>query len=178
MTEKNLLELLRGYKNNLVSESEIITRLKNFSVENLGFANIDHHRELRQGFPEVIYAAGKTKEQVREIFKRLYQKSEGNLIATRADREKFEYVAQEIPAAHLRQRVQEPLAGTTRRETFGGGGREIAPRRRRFRLERTRQRDRGGRRLHVLRHPGARPSHGGARPRPLRHLPHPRNPRA
>ena len=99
MTEKNLLELLRGYKNNLVSESEIITRLKNFSVDNLGFANIDHHRELRQGFPEVIYAAGKTKEQVREIFKRLYQKSEGNLIATRADREKFEYVAQEIPAA-------------------------------------------------------------------------------
>ena len=106
MTEEILLELLRGYKNNLVEENEILKRLKNFSVEDLGFANIDHHRELRQGFPEVIYAAGKTKEQVREIFKRLYNRSEGNLIATRASREKFEYVAEEIPAAQYSEPAQ------------------------------------------------------------------------
>ena len=106
MTEEILLELLRGYKNNSVDEKEIIKRLKNFNVEDLGFANIDHHRELRQGFPEVIYAAGKTKEQVREIFKRLYKRSEGNLIATRASREKFEYVAEEIPAAQYSDSAQ------------------------------------------------------------------------
>ncbi len=106
MTEEILLELLRGYKNNLVDEEEIIKRLKNFSGEDLGFANIDHHRELRQGFPEVIYAAGKTKEQVREIFKRLYERSDGNLIATRASREKFEYVAEEIPAAQYSEPAQ------------------------------------------------------------------------
>ena len=102
MTEKILLELLRGYKNNSVAEKEILSRLKNISleaIENIGFANIDINRELRQGFPEVIYAAGKTKEQVKEIFKRLYEHSEGNLIATRASREKFEFLADEIPDA-------------------------------------------------------------------------------
>ena len=106
MTKKFLLELLRGYKNNLVDENEIVERLKNFSVEDLGFANIDHHRELRQGFPEVIYAAGKTKEQVAEIFKSLYEKSDGNLIATRASREKFEYVEKEIPEVQYSEAAQ------------------------------------------------------------------------
>ena len=106
MTEKFLIELLRGYKNNSVSESEIVARIKNFSTEDLGFANVDHHRELRQGFPEVIYAAGKTKEQVREIFKRLYERSDGNLIATRASREKFEYVAEEIHDAQYNDAAQ------------------------------------------------------------------------
>ena len=109
MTEKNLLELLRGYKNNLVAESEIVERLKNLpleAVEDLGFANIDHNRELRQGFPEVIYAAGKTKEQVTEIFKRLYERSDGNLIATRASREKFEYLSAEVPAAQYSDAAQ------------------------------------------------------------------------
>ena len=109
MTEKNLLELLRGYKNNLVDEGEILARLKNLpldAVENIGFANIDHNRELRQGFPEVIYAAGKTKEQIKEIFKRLYERSDGNLIATRASREKFEFLAEEIPAAQYNDAAQ------------------------------------------------------------------------
>ncbi|MBQ7476214.1 MAG: nickel pincer cofactor biosynthesis protein LarB [Selenomonadaceae bacterium] len=106
MTEKILLELLRGYKNNSVSEVEILERLKNLpydAVENLGFANVDHHRELRQGFPEVIYAEGKTAEQVAEIFQRLYERSEGNLIATRASREKFDFVAKKIPAAQYNE---------------------------------------------------------------------------
>ncbi len=109
MTEKNLIELLRGYKNNTVDEREILSRLKNLpldAVENIGFANIDHNRELRQGFPEVIYAAGKTKEQVKEIFKRLYERSEGNLIATRASREKFEFLSAEIPAAQYSDAAQ------------------------------------------------------------------------
>ena len=106
MTEKILIELLRGYKNNSVDENEIVERLKNFSVEDLGFANIDHHRELRQGFPEVIYAAGKTKEQVKEIFKRLYEKSEGNLIATRASREKFEFLSKDFSDAQYSESAQ------------------------------------------------------------------------
>ena len=98
MNEKNLLELLRKFK----AEQEIFLQLKNLSlnaVENLGFASIDHARELRQGFPEVIFAAGKTKEQVREIFKSLYEKSTGNLMATRADFEKYKFLAEEIPEA-------------------------------------------------------------------------------
>lgn len=98
MMEKILSELLHSYKNGEISEQEILSRLKNFySAENLGFAQIDHAREIRQGFPEVIYSAGKTKEQLKKIFKSLYEKSSGNLIATRADFEKYKFVAEEIP---------------------------------------------------------------------------------
>ena len=102
MTEKNLLEILRGYKSEILTEAETLARLKNFSsdaVENFGFATIDHGRELRQGFPEVIYAPGKTNEQLKIIFKNLYERSTGNLIASRASREQFEFLRNDIPAA-------------------------------------------------------------------------------
>ncbi len=102
MTEENLSKLLDGYKNGEIDKSEILNQLKNISlssVENLGFASIDHARELRQGFPEVVYAAGKTKEQLRAIFKSLYERSDGNLIATRADREKYEFLLDAVPTA-------------------------------------------------------------------------------
>ena len=101
MTEKNLIELLSGYKAGEISEEKILAELKNFSLatESLGFATIDHGRELRQGFPEVIYSPGKTKEQLKIIFKNLYERSTGNLIASRASREQFEFLTEEIPAA-------------------------------------------------------------------------------
>lgn len=101
MTEKNLLELLRGYKSSDVSEEKVLDALKNYSTatESFGFATIDHGRELRQGFPEVVYSPGKTKEQLKIIFKNLYERSAGNLIASRATREQFEFLRDEVPAA-------------------------------------------------------------------------------
>ena len=103
MNENELLKLLREYKSGAVSESSALTQLKNLSVnsvENIGgFASVDHGRELRQGFPEVVYAAGKTKEQLRAIFKSLYERSDGNLIATRASVEQFEFLSDAVPAA-------------------------------------------------------------------------------
>lgn len=101
MTKKNLIELLRGYKSGNVTEEKILAELKNISLatENFGFANIDYGRELRQGFPEVIYSPGKTKEQLKIIFKNLYGRSSGNLIASRATREQFEFLREEIPDA-------------------------------------------------------------------------------
>ena len=101
MTEKNLSELLHAYKAEKISETEIISALKNFSLatESFGFATIDHGRELRQGFPEVVYSPGKTKEQLKIIFKNLYERSNGNLIASRATREQFDFLREEIPDA-------------------------------------------------------------------------------
>ena len=98
---KKFLELLRRYKAGEVTEEKILGAVKNFSLatESFGFATIDHGRELRQGFPEVVYAPGKTKEQLKIIFKNLYERSAGNLIASRATREQFEFLAKEIPAA-------------------------------------------------------------------------------
>ena len=99
--EQKFLELLRGYKSGEVSEEKIFAELKNLSLatENFGFATLDHGRELRQGFPEVIYSPGKTKEQLKILFKNLYERSKGNLIASRASRAQFEFLHEEIPSA-------------------------------------------------------------------------------
>jgi NCAIR mutase (PurE)-related protein len=59
----------------------------------LGFAHIDHHRQIRQGFPEVIYCPGKTTEQIIKIFESLAAKG-NNVLATRAEVEVFEALAQ------------------------------------------------------------------------------------
>ncbi len=101
MTAQGLTELLRDYKSGRMTEEATLARLKNLSwqVENLGFASIDHGRELRQGFPEVVYSPGKTKEQLKIIFKNLYERSTGNLIASRASHEQFDFLRDEIPEA-------------------------------------------------------------------------------
>jgi NCAIR mutase (PurE)-related protein len=61
--------------------------------EDLGFAHIDHHRQLRRGFPEVIYCPGKTTEHIVKIFCAMAEKG-NNVLATRATEEVFEAVAQ------------------------------------------------------------------------------------
>ena len=108
MTEKNLLKLLRDYKSGLITENATISKLKNLSlqVEDFGFASIDHGREFRQGFPEVVYSPGKTKEQLRIIFKNLYERSTGNLIASRASREQFDFLKNEIPEATFDEKAR------------------------------------------------------------------------
>ena len=102
MNEQSIRDLLKDYKSNLIEEDKVISILKKLpvnTIEKLGFAEIDHYRELRQGFPEVVYAAGKTKEQVLAIMQSLYEKSEGNLMATRASLEQFEFLTDKLPAA-------------------------------------------------------------------------------
>lgn len=58
----------------------------------MGFAHIDHHRQLRRGFPEVIYCPGKTNEQIVKIFSNLAEKG-NNVLATRAEENIFEALA-------------------------------------------------------------------------------------
>ena len=96
-----LLELLHDYKAGRMTEEATLAKIKSLSlqVENFGFASIDHGREFRQGFPEVVYSPGKTKEQLKIIFKNLYERSTGNLIASRASREQFDFLRDEIPEA-------------------------------------------------------------------------------
>ena len=85
--EKLLIEV----KNGKTSIEEALATLKNFPYTDLGFARIDHHREMRTGYPEIIYCAGKSVEQVREIF-RVMSENENNVIGTRANDEMFEAV--------------------------------------------------------------------------------------
>ena len=65
-------------------------RLRGLPYEDLGFAKIDHHRALRQGYPEVIFARGKTAKQVSEIARGMLRaKASHNILITRADKEIF-----------------------------------------------------------------------------------------
>ena len=71
MTERQLSRLLREVKDGRLTVAEAVERLRELPFEDLGFAKVDHHREIRTGFPEVIYCGGKTREQVIEIARRI-----------------------------------------------------------------------------------------------------------
>jgi pyridinium-3,5-biscarboxylic acid mononucleotide synthase len=91
MNPHQVLELLEQVRKGAVTPDQGLERLKNLPFEDLGFARVDHHRTLRQGFPEVIFAPGKKPEQVVAIVKSLLpQKS--NILVTRSDEATFKRV--------------------------------------------------------------------------------------
>jgi NCAIR mutase (PurE)-related protein len=91
MNRKEIEELLNNVKDGQTSVDDAIEALKQLPYTDLGFARIDHHREMRTGYPEIIYCAGKTVEQVREIFRVMSQR-ENNVVGTRASVEMYEAV--------------------------------------------------------------------------------------
>lgn len=82
MDEAKLRELLDLYKQGTLSEDEILSDLKFLPFESLGFAQIDHHRSLRTGFPEVVFGQGKTDEQILAISETIINKGI-NFLVTR-----------------------------------------------------------------------------------------------
>ncbi len=99
MNEETLRELLQKLKNGEMTLDHVVGKLKSNITEELGFAKVDHHRELRQGFPEVIFSEGKTPTQVAGIAKRIV-KHGSVLLATRASKAHFASVKRAIPKAH------------------------------------------------------------------------------
>ncbi|MBI5097704.1 MAG: nickel pincer cofactor biosynthesis protein LarB [Nitrospirae bacterium] len=81
MTNDKIKEILDSVKNNKISVENAIKKLKHLPYEDISFAKVDHHRHLRQGVPEVIFAAGKTEEQVIAIAKAMFKKSRSFLIS-------------------------------------------------------------------------------------------------
>ena len=75
MNQKQLRELLEAVKDGTSSPGEALEQLEHMPFEDLGFAKVDHHRALRHGMPEVVLARGKTTEEVREISRRLLERS-------------------------------------------------------------------------------------------------------
>jgi NCAIR mutase (PurE)-related protein len=98
MNPKTLLELLTALQEGKTSPQEVMTRLTHLPYEDLEFAKVDHHRALRTGLPEVIYAAGKTDAQVVEIFESM-ARAGGNVLATRISPSAAQAVAGRIPSA-------------------------------------------------------------------------------
>jgi hypothetical protein len=98
MNAKEIEKLLLDVKKGETSVDEALGILKDFPYTDLGFARIDHHREMRTGYPEIIYCAGKSIDQVREIFKVMAER-ESNVIGTRASLEMYESVKSIYPDA-------------------------------------------------------------------------------
>ncbi len=96
--EKQLTRLLRQVRTGKLPVEEAVARLRSLPFEDLGFAKVDHHRALRTGFPEVIYCAGKTPEQVVHIARRI--RARGHLVlATRCSPDHSAQLCQHLPEA-------------------------------------------------------------------------------
>jgi NCAIR mutase (PurE)-related protein len=99
---KTLLEDIREQR---ITPDEGVERLRNLPFEDLGFAKLDHHRSLRHGMPEVIYAAGKTPAETAEIFARMAEHG-GNVLATRCTPEHAHAVLGATPTAEYNERAR------------------------------------------------------------------------
>ncbi|HOO67534.1 MAG: nickel pincer cofactor biosynthesis protein LarB [Bacteroidales bacterium] len=98
MNASELEKILNGIRNGSVSVDEAMEKLRDFPYTDLGFARIDHHRELRTGYPEIVYCAGKTPGQVLAIFNAM-EKNGNNIIGTRAREEVFRFIVPSFPDA-------------------------------------------------------------------------------
>jgi hypothetical protein len=86
MNQRDIERLFEQVRTGRMSVARAVARLRHLPFEDLGFAKIDHHRELRQGFAEVIYARGKTAQQVAAIVGRMLRPRDShNILITRAD---------------------------------------------------------------------------------------------
>jgi hypothetical protein len=90
--------LLHELERGSVTVDDALTRLRDLPYENVGFAEVDHHRALRTGFPEVILGQSKTPEQIAVIAERLAAHSD-RLLVTRADADAYRAVKEVLPDA-------------------------------------------------------------------------------
>lgn len=106
MNSDELKTLLEGVKSGSVDIEQAFKEIKALPYEDLGFAKVDHHRSIRNGYPEVIYCEGKTSRQIVEIVNRLMAKN-NNILATRASKEVFDAVSEVISEAeyHAEARI-------------------------------------------------------------------------
>lgn len=98
MNREELLKLLSQVHSGELAPETAAEQLRHLPYEDLGFARMDNHRALRQGFPEVIFCEGKTAEQVTAIAERILARH-GVLLATRASTEMFEALKTVEPRA-------------------------------------------------------------------------------
>jgi NCAIR mutase (PurE)-related protein len=98
MDKKVLEQLLLEVQDGRLSVPAALERLRVLPFEDLGFAHVDHHRSLRQGFPEVVFAAGKSLDQVRSILQALASRTE-QILVTRLAADRAAALLPEFPAA-------------------------------------------------------------------------------
>ncbi|GMV65499.1 MAG: 1-(5-phosphoribosyl)-5-amino-4-imidazole-carboxylate carboxylase [Candidatus Hinthialibacteria bacterium] len=96
MDPSQLARLLDQFREGKLDRDQVLSQLARLPFEDLGFARLDHHRALRKGFPEVIFAGGKTAEQTRVIFEKIAMRSD-RVLATHASPETADAVSRSLP---------------------------------------------------------------------------------
>lgn len=98
MHPDNIKTLLHSVKDGALSIEDALQHLKQLPYQDLGCAQVDHHRQLRQGIPEVIFGEGKTVEQIVAIMTAMSGKG-SNVLLTRLDYEKSRQIMSSFPSA-------------------------------------------------------------------------------
>ena len=100
-----LKKILEDVKNNELDIDSALEILKDLPYEDLGYAHIDHHRSIRNGYPEVIYCKGKSDEHILGIIDRINKKNT-NILGTRCRKETFEKIIKIYPNAEYEELSQ------------------------------------------------------------------------
>jgi len=117
LMKSQLEEILIKVQQGKLSPKKALQSLKDYPYQDLTFAKIDHHRELRRGYPEIIYGLGKTEDQIIKIAQAIIKKG-SNLLITKVGPELYRNLKKKIPRAkynplaktiYLRQ--QKPVPG-------------------------------------------------------------------
>jgi len=120
MNQSELLKILESVQAGKLSPGAAIERVKHLPFEDIGFAKVDHHRALRQGFSEVVFGKGKTPQQVAEIVRAMLQKKDShhNILVTRSDAKVFAAIKKTNGKAASAARFH-PLSGVITIERSG-----------------------------------------------------------
>lgn len=89
-------DVLRKVQQGKLSPERALRKLKDYPYQDLNFAKIDHHRELRRGFPEIVYGLGKTDEQILKIAQEIINKG-SNLLITRVEAQTYQKIKRKLP---------------------------------------------------------------------------------
>ena len=117
--KSKIRDLLHKVREGKLTPDEAMRRLEDYPYQDLGFAKVDHHRELRKGFPEIIYGLGKTDGQILGIAREIVKKG-GSLLITRVEVPTYKKLKKAIPktqynpaakAVFLKQRAPEAGKG-------------------------------------------------------------------
>jgi NCAIR mutase (PurE)-related protein len=119
MRKEELAEILEKVQRGEMPLDEAVSRIAIEPVTDLGFAVLDHHRELRKGLPEVVYCEGKHRDTIRPIVESLLEKNEGNILLTRASEEVYEEVRKACPEAEYHRQARFVLIRREEKELVG-----------------------------------------------------------
>jgi NCAIR mutase (PurE)-related protein len=117
-----LEEILEKVHKREISPGEAYERLKDYPYQDLGFAKIDHHREVRKGFPEVIYGQGKSEDQILKIAREICRRG-NSLLITRVEPGIYAKLKKRIPGC--RYNPQAKTASLKQKKPVPGKGKIV-----------------------------------------------------